>query len=215
MTVAQGAGLAGVPFLLSSVTKLGLEAVGAAATGPKVYQLYVRGDGPWVDEQVRRARGAGYDAFCLTVDSALYSRRERDIANRFAKPWRADVEGMQFQAALSWDDVRRFRDKHDIPLILKGIGTGEDADLACRARRRGGLCLQPWRPPVGPRRRLGGRAARRWCPPWPGGRRFSWMAASTAAPTSSRPSPSGRTRWASAASIATAWRRLGRTASGA
>jgi 6-phosphogluconolactonase len=30
----------------------------------------------------------GYDAFCITVDRAVYSRRERDIAKRFAKPWR-------------------------------------------------------------------------------------------------------------------------------
>jgi len=42
-----------------------------------------------VDGQVRQAMELGYDAFCITVDSAVYSRRERDIAKRFAKPWRA------------------------------------------------------------------------------------------------------------------------------
>jgi isopentenyl diphosphate isomerase/L-lactate dehydrogenase-like FMN-dependent dehydrogenase len=133
VTVARGAGLAGVPFFLSSVTRMGLENVAAAASGPKVFQLYVRGDEAWVDDHVRRARDAGYDAFCVTVDSSLYSRRERDIANRFAKPWRADVGGgVQYQAAWDWKQVRRFRDKHDVTLILKGIGTAEDADLACQ-----------------------------------------------------------------------------------
>jgi isopentenyl diphosphate isomerase/L-lactate dehydrogenase-like FMN-dependent dehydrogenase len=132
VTVARGAGLANVPFLLSSVTRMGLENVAAAATGPKVFQLYVRGDAAWVDEQVRRAQGSGYDVFCVTVDSAIYSRRERDIANRFAKPWRADVSGSDYQAAWDWDQVRRFRDKHAIPLMLKGIATAEDAELACQ-----------------------------------------------------------------------------------
>ena len=131
VTVAQGASAAGVPFMLSSVSERGMEEVAAASTGPRIFQLYVRGDGAWVDDHVRLAVDAGYDAFCITVDSALYSRRERDIANRFAKPWRAEAGGMEFQAALNWDDIRRFKDKHAIPLILKGIATAEDAATAC------------------------------------------------------------------------------------
>jgi len=61
----------------------------------------------------------------------MYSRRERDLARRFAKPWRARATGQEFQAALSWDHVKRFKDLHNIPLILKGIATAEDAALAC------------------------------------------------------------------------------------
>lgn len=131
ITVAKAAGLAGVPFFLSSVTESGLERTAAAADGCKVFQLYVRGDGAFVDDHVQRAVDAGYDAFCITVDSALYSRRERDIANRFAKPWRARSAGMEFQAGLSWEDIRRFKEKHAIKLILKGIATAEDALRAC------------------------------------------------------------------------------------
>ena len=129
--MARAASRFGVPFFLSSVTKIPLETVAAAASGPKVFQLYVRGDDAFVDDHVRRARDAGYDAFCLTVDTAIYSRRERDIAKRFAKPWRERAGGMEFQAALNWNHVKRFRDKHDVPLILKGIATAEDAALAC------------------------------------------------------------------------------------
>ena len=130
VTVAQGAGLAGVPFFLSSVSEQPMEQVAAASSGPRVFQLYVRGDDAWVDEHVRRAAAAGYDAFCITVDSALYSRRERDIANRFAKPWRASAQG-EYQAALSWRDIERFKATHRMPLILKGIATAEDTDRAC------------------------------------------------------------------------------------
>lgn len=128
MTVARGAGLAGVGFLISSVTTQSIEEVAGAASGPKIFQLYTRGDAAFIDDHVHRAVEAGYDAFCITVDSAIYSRRERDIVNRFAKPWRAYNSGLQFQAALHWGDIDRFRRAHpDVKLILKGIATAEDA----------------------------------------------------------------------------------------
>jgi len=132
VTVAKGAGMANIPFIVSSVTNLSIEEMGAAATGPKVFQLYVRGDDAFVDDHITRAVAAGYDAFCITVDSAHYSRRERDIANRFTKPWRAANSGMNFQASLAWKDIERVRRLYpDLKLILKGVATAEDAQMAC------------------------------------------------------------------------------------
>src|SRR5881397_3172339 len=131
-TAARGAMAFGVAQMLSSVCNPGLEATAAAAPGGlRIFQLYVRGDDGFVDDHVKRARDHGYAAFCLTVDSAMYSRRERDLAKRYIKPWRVRASGFDFQASLSWDHVKRFKDTHDIPLILKGIATAEDAALAC------------------------------------------------------------------------------------
>jgi isopentenyl diphosphate isomerase/L-lactate dehydrogenase-like FMN-dependent dehydrogenase len=129
---ARGAAEFGVPQMLSSVCKPGLEETAAAAQTIRVFQLYVRGDDAWVDDIVRRARDHGYCAFCLTVDVAMYSRRERDLLGRFIKPWRARApEGAPFQSGLNWNHVKRFKDKHpDLPLIIKGIATAEDAELA-------------------------------------------------------------------------------------
>jgi glycolate oxidase len=132
---ARAAAEFGVPQMLSSVCQPGLEETARAASNIRVFQLYVRGDDSWVDDYVRRAKDNGYCAFCLTVDVAHYSRRERDIVGRFVKPWRARaVEGAAFQAGLSWDHVKRFKDKysdkHHIPLIIKGIATVEDAEIA-------------------------------------------------------------------------------------
>jgi glycolate oxidase len=128
---ARGAGAFGVPIMLSSVCEPGLEAVAAAAPDAfRIYQLYVRGDEPWVDDVVHRAVDNGYTAFCLTVDVAVYSRRERDLAKRFVPRSRSRAMGREFQAALSWDDVKRFKDKHTIPLAIKGIATAEDATIA-------------------------------------------------------------------------------------
>ena len=129
---ARGAAEFGVPQMLSSVCKPGLEETAAAAKTIRVFQLYVRGDDAWVDDIVRRARDNGYCAFCLTVDVAMYSRRERDLLGRFVKPWRARArEGAPFQSGLNWNHVKRFKDKHpDLPLIIKGIATAEDAEIA-------------------------------------------------------------------------------------
>jgi glycolate oxidase len=130
-TAARASAEFGVPQMLSSVCNPGLEAVAAAADNFRIFQLYVRGDDAWVDDHVKRALDHGYSAFCLTVDTAAYSRRERDLARRFVKPWRLRAAGFDFQAGLTWDHVKRFKDTHDIPLILKGIATAEDAALAC------------------------------------------------------------------------------------
>jgi isopentenyl diphosphate isomerase/L-lactate dehydrogenase-like FMN-dependent dehydrogenase len=130
-TAAKGSAEFGIPQMLSSACNPGLEATAAAADNFRIFQLYVRGDDGFVDGHVRRALDHGYAAFCLTVDTAWYSRRERDIARRFVKPWRQGVTGAGFQASLSWDQVKRFKDTHDIPLVLKGIATAEDAVMAC------------------------------------------------------------------------------------
>jgi len=128
---ARGAASFGVPQMLSSVCKPGLEETAAAAKTVRSFQLYVRGDDAWVDDHVRRAKDNGFTSFCLTVDVAAYSRRERDLLGRFVKPWRATAgAGLPYQSGLSWKQVKRFKDKHpDLPLIIKGIATVEDALL--------------------------------------------------------------------------------------
>jgi glycolate oxidase len=131
ITVAKGAGASEVGMLISSVTTLKLEDIVKGGDGPKIYQLYVRGDDKWVEERVKQAMGAGYDAFCITVDTSVYSRRERDIAKRFVKSWRTAAVGHDHQAGFAWDNFKRVKDKFpDVKFVLKGIGTGEDAEIA-------------------------------------------------------------------------------------
>ncbi len=131
VTAAKAAGEFGVASILSSVCKPALEEVAAASDCPLIYNLYVRGDADWVADHARRAVDAGCRAFSVTVDSAIYSRRERDIAKRYKSPARRRATGMEVQAGFTWDHVKRIRDAIDIPLILKGIATAEDAATAC------------------------------------------------------------------------------------
>jgi glycolate oxidase len=134
---AQGAGAAsaeaaeqfGIAHMLSSVCQPGIEAVALAAPNAlRLFQLYVHGDAAWVDAIAERVETAGNGAFCLTVDTAHYSRRERDQAKRNIR--RLAVPGREFQPQLTWKDVDRLKSKLKVPLILKGIATAEDAAMA-------------------------------------------------------------------------------------
>src|SRR5690349_3947808 len=129
--VGRAAQAFGVAHMLSSVCQPGLEKVAEAAPDAlRIFQLYVRGDADWVDDHVARAVAQGYGAFCLTVDTAIYSRRERDLAKRHVVAGRRKASGREFQAALDWRTVDRIKKKFDVPLAIKGIATAEDAKLA-------------------------------------------------------------------------------------
>ncbi len=129
--VVRAASAFGIAHMLSSVCEPGLEKVAQAAPdATRIFQLYVRGDEAWVDDFVARAIANKYVAFCLTVDTAIYSRRERDLAKRHIVAGRRRATGREFQAALDWRTVKRIRQKFDIPLMLKGIATAEDARIA-------------------------------------------------------------------------------------
>jgi glycolate oxidase len=128
---ARAAADFGIVSMLSSACAPGLEEVARATEGPRIYQLYVRGDARWVDDHVQRAIEHGYRAFCLTVDLDYYGRRERDLAKRFLTTARRRAVGGQHQMAFSWKDIARIREICSVPLILKGIATAEDARIAC------------------------------------------------------------------------------------
>jgi isopentenyl diphosphate isomerase/L-lactate dehydrogenase-like FMN-dependent dehydrogenase len=129
--VVRAAAAFGVAHMLSSVCDPGLEEVAKSAPDAlRMFQLYVRGDAAWADDHVERAIKNGYSAFCITVDTAHYSRRERDLAKRHVTAGRRRVQGRDFQMALDWKTVERMKSKFKIPFAIKGIGTAEDAKIA-------------------------------------------------------------------------------------
>jgi glycolate oxidase len=129
--VAKATSEFGNGIILSSVSEPGLDKTAeAAGDGFRIFQLYVRGDEAWVDEHARRAIGKGYNAFCLTIDTDSYSRRERDIAKRHQRRRVRVDDARIYQARFNWRDIERIKKNFDIPLILKGIATREDAKIA-------------------------------------------------------------------------------------
>ena len=130
-SVSRAAGGFGAAHMLSSVSEPGLEKTAAAAPDAlRMYQLYVRGGDAFVEDCAARAVANGYAAFCLTVDTAHYSRRERDIAKRYVRASRVRATGGDFQKGLEWRTVKLIKDKFKLPLVIKGIATAEDAAIA-------------------------------------------------------------------------------------
>lgn len=132
--VAQAAGEFGVLQILSSSCTPDFQMVAQTVPGPRIYQLYLTGDRAWLDDQIERTIDSGYIGFCLTADTQVYSRRERDIMKgyvpmqaRMAAGTMVDQSGVNYQSTMTWDTVAHIKDKFDIPLVVKGVMNPEDA----------------------------------------------------------------------------------------
>jgi isopentenyl diphosphate isomerase/L-lactate dehydrogenase-like FMN-dependent dehydrogenase len=140
-TCARAAGRAGTAAFVGLLSVPALEEVAAAAPAvPLVFQLYVRGDRAWTLELAKRAEAAGCRALCLTVDSPVDGRRERDLRNRFDRRSRqarpnlgAAYERRDLQATLTWADLAWLAERTPLPVVLKGVTDPADAVTAVEA----------------------------------------------------------------------------------
>lgn len=127
---AKAAARFGTMPIISSITEPSLEEIAEAADGPKVFQLYVRGDFDWIKSIVGRAKSAGYTSLALTVNSAYYGIRERQLMNRWLPPSVKAQKDRHLQSAITWDLMDRIRDLWQGNFMLKGIGSVADAVMA-------------------------------------------------------------------------------------
>jgi isopentenyl diphosphate isomerase/L-lactate dehydrogenase-like FMN-dependent dehydrogenase len=132
VAVAQAAAEFGVIPLVSTVTEPSLEEISASTDDPKIFQIYIRGDNTWVDQLIDRAKAAGYMALALTVDSAYYGRRERQLLSGWRPPsMRGYGEELRiWQARLTWEWMEQMQQRGGLPFLVKGIQTAEDAAIA-------------------------------------------------------------------------------------
>lgn len=120
----------GTLHVVSSVTQPGLEAIAEAADHPKVFQLYLRGDWSWVDDQLARIKAAGYTGFCLTVDTAVQSHRDRVKLTQLGRVVIPTDRDPKPAASATWETLDRIKEAIGLPFMLKGIATAEDAAIA-------------------------------------------------------------------------------------
>ena len=120
----------GIMHMISSTCMPGLEEVAKSVNYPKLFQLYVRGDKDWVDNNIKSAMDYNYAGICLTVDLDAYGRRERDLAKRYRTTSRQSATGFEYQMRFTWKDIDRIKSYCNLPIIIKGIATKEDALLA-------------------------------------------------------------------------------------
>jgi lactate 2-monooxygenase len=158
--VARASAAMGVPFILSSAASHSIEEIAEAmGDGRRWFQLYWVDDREIVASFVRRAEESGYSAIVVTLDTPVLGWRERDLRkaylpfltgegcaqffsdpvfrSRLERPPEEDVLGAAAAMLrtfpnldLTWDDLDWLRDLTDLPLVVKGVLTGEDATLA-------------------------------------------------------------------------------------
>jgi L-lactate dehydrogenase (cytochrome) len=87
LAVARAAQRAAIPYTLSTLGTRSIEDVRAAAPEARLwFQVYAWRDRELVADMVRRASASNYEALVLTVDTAVFGRRERDLRRGFSLP---------------------------------------------------------------------------------------------------------------------------------
>ena len=142
VATARGAGAAGAAWVVSTTTTTSIEEIAAAASAPLWFQLYMQSDRGFTQELVQRVEQAGCRARCLTVDTPVLGIRDRQRRARFAlppgvqTPHLNDVNSGRRQimsaerVVVTWADVEWLQGISRLPVLLKGILTGEDAARA-------------------------------------------------------------------------------------
>ena len=156
--VGRAAASSGIPMILSSAATNSLEEV--AATGaPRWFQLYWVNDREICASFVKRAEEAGYGAIVVTLDTLTLGWRPRDLRAAYLPFLKGEGCGQFFSdpvflsrldqppsedpltaaammlatfpnLGLTWDDLDWLRAQTSLPLLVKGVLTAADAELA-------------------------------------------------------------------------------------
>lgn len=141
LNLARAAGKEGVHQIIPTSPSLSLEQIAAARSSPtqtQYMQIYVNRDRTKALTLIRRAEKAGTKGLFVTVDSPVLGKRERDdrlkalsLGSSVPNAGVAKIASSTLlNPGLKWDDLEWMRSVTDLPLVLKGIQTVEDAVLA-------------------------------------------------------------------------------------
>ncbi|HEX2088237.1 MAG TPA: alpha-hydroxy acid oxidase [Solirubrobacteraceae bacterium] len=145
---ARAAAAAGTIFTLSTLaTSRPREVCAQAPDAPRWFQLYVLRDRGVSRALIDEATECGFAAIVLTVDAPRAGRRERDLRTGFAVPPEVSMPAIDaavggpssltpveffslVDESLTWPELERLASDCDLPVLVKGVHTAEDARLA-------------------------------------------------------------------------------------
>ncbi|HVY34841.1 MAG TPA: alpha-hydroxy acid oxidase [Caulobacteraceae bacterium] len=134
--MAIGTAAEGLLMACSTQSTLPMEAIMAASTGPKWFQLYMPEDRGIAAELVTRAKAAGFKAILFTVDTQGGSPSERSLKAGFKpsnKPHGNFTKAVTTNRGLSWDDVAFVQKTSGLPVLVKGVLTERTVKQAVAA----------------------------------------------------------------------------------
>ena len=151
IAMARGAAAAETLMCLSTVaTATPADVAAAAPDAPRWLQIYVFQNRDVSDDVIAQALESGFSALVLTADLPVYGIRHRESRTGFEAPEdnvpaivaarargsEGDLVGHHslelLESGLEWDYVTELRARWNVPVVVKGIHTAEDADLACQ-----------------------------------------------------------------------------------
>ncbi|KAG6669045.1 hypothetical protein CIPAW_01G215600 [Carya illinoinensis] len=142
---ARAAAASKTIMILSTGSSCTMEEVASSCNAVRFFQLYVYKRRDIAAALVHRAEKNGHKALVLTVDAPRLGRREADIKNKMMVPGLKNLEGLlsievdsrfkprsffskaTMDASLCWKDVEWLRSLTNMPILIKGILTREDA----------------------------------------------------------------------------------------
>jgi 4-hydroxymandelate oxidase len=142
----RAAAARGTIFTVSANAGASFEELAKAATGRLWLQLYPFRDREMTKEWLKRAKDAGYTAVCVTLDSQWPPKRERNIRNNYQRtrgvnfpktgaetPRPTGRAGEGSDPAATWKDLEWIKSAGNLPVVAKGIMTGEDVELCAES----------------------------------------------------------------------------------
>jgi len=147
IATGRAAAARGTIYAVSANAAVSFEELAKAARGHLWLQMYLFPDRQMTKEWLRRAKAAGYEAVCVTVDSQFRSKRERNIRNNYrndrgvnfppvdlqAAAKRSGRPGVGADPATTWKDLEWIKGETNLPIIAKGVMTGEDVEQCAKA----------------------------------------------------------------------------------
>jgi isopentenyl diphosphate isomerase/L-lactate dehydrogenase-like FMN-dependent dehydrogenase len=138
----RAAAACGTILAVSANSNTSFEDLAKAADGHLWVQMYPFRDKEMTKDWLKRAKDNGYKAVVVTLDSQWPPKRERNIRNNYRRtrgvnypgtsvetPRPAGRAGEGSDPAATWQDLEWIRNAAAIPVVAKGIMTGEDVEL--------------------------------------------------------------------------------------
>ncbi|XP_068657816.1 peroxisomal (S)-2-hydroxyacid oxidase GLO4-like [Aristolochia californica] len=149
VATARAAAASNTMMVLSFSSYKTIEEVASSNQAVRFYQLYVFKRRDITAALVQRAERNGFKAIVLTADTQRLGRRELDIKNKMVLPPFRNLEGLVSMEvdskggsaieafvtqvkdlSLNWKDIEWLRSITNLPILLKGVLTAEDARKA-------------------------------------------------------------------------------------
>jgi isopentenyl diphosphate isomerase/L-lactate dehydrogenase-like FMN-dependent dehydrogenase len=146
----RAAAACGTILAVSANSNTSFEELAKAANGHLWVQMYPFRDREMTKDWLQRARENGYRAVIVTLDSQWPPKRERNIRNNYRRtrginypkagaetPRPAGRAGEGSDPAATWDDLAWIKTASALPVVAKGVMTGEDVALCVQAGAAG------------------------------------------------------------------------------